>query len=179
MLIWYTLLVLRNRIARYIFFMFFVIPALKPTWQTKDAIFPTQTKLRQENVTMSKIASRTPVKLDNRGSGDHRRESGGGRNDRGDKSHGHSRSDSRSKHSDHKQGDANQSHDDKIPEPKSTEEKKFTGRCRLFVGNLTPDVSEDDFKKMFEPYGEVSEVYVNTGRGFGFIRLVSRFYSTE
>lgn len=52
-------------------------------------------------------------------------------------------------------------------------EKKFTGRCRLFVGNLTPDVTENEFKKMFEPFGEISEVYVNTSRGFGFIRLVS------
>ncbi|XP_071112773.1 non-POU domain-containing octamer-binding protein-like isoform X2 [Haliotis cracherodii] len=51
------------------------------------------------------------------------------------------------------------------------EEKKFTGRCRLFVGNLTPDVTEEDFKKMFEQYGEVSEAYVNSGRGFGFIRM--------
>ena len=129
---------------------------------------------------MSKVANRTPVKLDNRGSGDHRRETGGGRNDRGDKSHTHGRSDSssRNKHSDHKPSsgeNANQAHDEKntSTETKSTEEKKFTGRCRLFVGNLTPDVSEDDFKKMFEPYGEVSEVYVNTSRGFGFIRLVS------
>lgn len=52
-------------------------------------------------------------------------------------------------------------------------EKKFTGRCRLFVGNLTPDVTEEEFRKMFEAYGEISEVYVNTSRGFGFIRLVS------
>ena len=52
-------------------------------------------------------------------------------------------------------------------------EKKFTGRCRLFVGNLTSDVTENDFRKMFEQFGEISEVYVNTGRGFGFIRLVS------
>lgn len=55
-------------------------------------------------------------------------------------------------------------------------EKKFTGRCRLFVGNLTPDVTEEEFRKMFEAYGEISEVYVNTSRGFGFIRLVSLIY---
>ncbi|CAG5127672.1 unnamed protein product [Candidula unifasciata] len=50
-------------------------------------------------------------------------------------------------------------------------EKKFTGRCRLFVGNLTPDITEHDFRKMFEAYGEVSEIYLNPSRGFGFIRL--------
>lgn len=51
------------------------------------------------------------------------------------------------------------------------EQKKFTGRCRLFVGNITPDTTEEQFKEMFSPYGEVSEVFVNAARGFGFIRL--------
>ena len=55
-------------------------------------------------------------------------------------------------------------------EPK--EQKKFTGRCRLFVGNITPDTTEEQFKEMFTPYGEVSEIFVNAARGFGFIRLV-------
>ncbi|XP_052239072.1 non-POU domain-containing octamer-binding protein-like isoform X5 [Dreissena polymorpha] len=51
------------------------------------------------------------------------------------------------------------------------EQKKFTGRCRLFVGNITPDTTEEQFKEMFTPFGEVSEVFVNAARGFGFIRL--------
>ena len=54
------------------------------------------------------------------------------------------------------------------------DEKKFTGRCRLFVGNLTPDITEEDFRKLFQPFGEISEVYVNASKGFGFIRLVSK-----
>ncbi|CAG5134434.1 unnamed protein product, partial [Candidula unifasciata] len=66
---------------------------------------------------------------------------------------------------------SNDKDDKSLAEPAAATEKKFTGRCRLFVGNLTPDVTEDEFRKMFEPYGEVSEMYVNTGRGFGFIRL--------
>ena len=52
------------------------------------------------------------------------------------------------------------------------EPKKFTGRCRLFVGNITPDTTEEQFKEMFTPYGEVSELFVNAAKGFGFIRLV-------
>ena len=52
-------------------------------------------------------------------------------------------------------------------------EKKFTQRCRLFVGNLTPDTTEDEFKELFRKYGEVSEVFLNKAKGFGFIRLVS------
>ncbi|XP_052808414.1 paraspeckle component 1-like isoform X2 [Mya arenaria] len=51
------------------------------------------------------------------------------------------------------------------------EQKKFTGRCRLFVGNITPDTTEEQFKEMFTPFGEVSELFVNAARGFGFIRL--------
>jgi len=57
------------------------------------------------------------------------------------------------------------------------DEKKFTGRCRLFVGNLTPDITEDDFRKLFQPFGEISEVYVNAAKGFGFIRLDYRHNS--
>lgn len=53
------------------------------------------------------------------------------------------------------------------------EQKKFTGRCRLFVGNITPETTEEQFREMFTPFGEVSELFVNAGRGFGFIRLVS------
>ncbi|ESO84120.1 hypothetical protein LOTGIDRAFT_73646, partial [Lottia gigantea] len=49
--------------------------------------------------------------------------------------------------------------------------KKFTGRCRLFVGNMPLDFTEDDFKALFTPYGESSEAYVNGQRGFGFIRM--------
>lgn len=60
-------------------------------------------------------------------------------------------------------------------EPK--EPKKFTGRCRLFVGNITPDVTEEQFKELFTPFGEVSELFVNAARGFGFIRLVRPYES--
>lgn len=51
-------------------------------------------------------------------------------------------------------------------------EKTYTQRCRLFVGNLPTDITEDDFKRLFERYGEPSEVFINRDRGFGFIRLV-------
>jgi hypothetical protein len=61
----------------------------------------------------------------------------------------------------------------KLEDDKPREEKKFTGRCRLFVGNIQ-DMEEDEFKKMFEGFGEISEVYLNKGRGFGFIRLVRK-----
>ncbi|KAF7250771.1 Paraspeckle component 1 [Varanus komodoensis] len=36
-------------------------------------------------------------------------------------------------------------------------EKSYTQRCRLFVGNLPTDITEEDFKRLFERYGEPSE----------------------
>jgi len=53
-------------------------------------------------------------------------------------------------------------------------EKTYTQRCRLFIGNLPNDISEEEFKKLFAKYGEPSEVFINKGKGFGFIRLESR-----
>ncbi|KAM8976478.1 paraspeckle component 1 [Pelodytes ibericus] len=53
-------------------------------------------------------------------------------------------------------------------------EKSYTQRCRLFVGNLPTDITEEDFKQLFGKYGEPSEVFINRDRGFGFIRLESR-----
>uniref|UniRef100_A0A4W3HQS0 Splicing factor proline/glutamine-rich n=1 Tax=Callorhinchus milii TaxID=7868 RepID=A0A4W3HQS0_CALMI len=53
-------------------------------------------------------------------------------------------------------------------------EKTYTQRCRLFVGNLPADITEADFKRLFEKYGDPGEVFINKGKGFGFIRLESR-----
>ncbi|XP_028820922.1 paraspeckle component 1-like isoform X2 [Denticeps clupeoides] len=53
-------------------------------------------------------------------------------------------------------------------------EKTFTQRCRLFVGNLPTDITEEDFKRLFAKYGEANEVFINRDRGFGFIRLETR-----
>lgn len=51
-------------------------------------------------------------------------------------------------------------------------EKTFTQRSRLFVGNLPQNMTEEEFKNMFTKYGDVNEVFVNSERGFGLIRLV-------
>ena len=55
-------------------------------------------------------------------------------------------------------------------------ERKFTGRCRLFVGNLV-SCDEEELSTMFKKYGEVAETFVNKEKGFGFIRLVSHINS--
>ncbi|KAG9355609.1 hypothetical protein JZ751_000447, partial [Albula glossodonta] len=53
-------------------------------------------------------------------------------------------------------------------------EKTYTQRCRLFVGNLPSDITDEEFKKLFQKYGEPSEIFINNIKGFGFIRLESR-----
>lgn len=51
--------------------------------------------------------------------------------------------------------------------------KKFTGRCRLFVGNLPSTITDEEFRKMFEQFGEIAEVFLHKQKGFGFVKLVS------
>ncbi|CAH2221984.1 splicing factor, proline- and glutamine-rich isoform X1 [Pelobates cultripes] len=56
-------------------------------------------------------------------------------------------------------------------------EKTYTQRCRLFVGNLPADITEEEFKNLFAKYGEPGEVFINKSKGFGFIKLESRALS--
>jgi RNA recognition motif-containing protein len=62
-----------------------------------------------------------------------------------------------------------------LPPSQPQAEKKFTGRCRLFVGNLPQDITEADFKELFTKYGEIGECFLNVQRSFGFIKLDTRF----
>lgn len=55
--------------------------------------------------------------------------------------------------------------------PLDIAEKKFSGRARLYIGNIPPDISEDELTEKFKKYGEVSEVFLNREKNFGFIRL--------
>lgn len=55
---------------------------------------------------------------------------------------------------------------------KDNSEKKFSSRCRLYVGNLA-DVTEEEIREMFKKYGEINECFVNTEKMFAFVRLVS------
>ena len=51
------------------------------------------------------------------------------------------------------------------------EEFKFSGRNRLYIGNLTSDVTEEELKEMFRPYGEISEAFINAEKNFAFLKL--------
>lgn len=56
--------------------------------------------------------------------------------------------------------------------PLDTTEKKFSGRNRLYIGNLTNDVTEEEIQTMFQKYGEISELFVNKEKSFAFLRMV-------
>ena len=50
----------------------------------------------------------------------------------------------------------------------------------IYVGNLSNEVTEEDLKQAFEPFGEVESVkiikdkYTNRSRGFGFVEMATK-----
>lgn len=58
--------------------------------------------------------------------------------------------------------------------PMEQSEVKFNGRSRLYIGNLTNDVTEEEIMKMFSPFGEASELFLNKEKNFGFIKMVKK-----
>uniref|UniRef100_A0A0K8VX55 Protein no-on-transient A n=1 Tax=Bactrocera latifrons TaxID=174628 RepID=A0A0K8VX55_BACLA len=58
-----------------------------------------------------------------------------------------------------------------LPPVEATEEPKFSGRNRLYVGNLTNDISENELREMFKPYGEIGEIFCNAEKNFTFLKL--------
>lgn len=60
---------------------------------------------------------------------------------------------------------------------RSFKETKFSGRSRLYVGNLGNDIVEQDLKEHFSTYGEIAEVFLNKEKGFAFVRLVSKTFN--
>ena len=57
-------------------------------------------------------------------------------------------------------------------EPHSRRVKKFSSRCRLFVGNVQ-GMEETEFADMFSRFGEIQEPYIHKEKGFGFVKMVS------
>ena len=64
------------------------------------------------------------------------------------------------------------------PVPREQEEIKFSGRYRLFVGNIPMNLKQDEFEALFKPFGEYMEPFLSDGKGFGFIRMVC-FYKSN
>uniref|UniRef100_A0AAG5CR52 RRM domain-containing protein n=1 Tax=Anopheles atroparvus TaxID=41427 RepID=A0AAG5CR52_ANOAO len=55
--------------------------------------------------------------------------------------------------------------------PIEVQEAKFSGRNRLYVGNLTNDVTEEELVEMFKPFGEIHEVFMNKEKNYAFVRV--------
>lgn len=53
-------------------------------------------------------------------------------------------------------------------------EKKFSGRARLYIGNLTPDTSEEQLSELMSQFGETGEMFFNTEKHFAFLRMGTR-----
>lgn len=54
--------------------------------------------------------------------------------------------------------------------PLDITEKKFSGRNRLYIGNLSPEVTEDDLKELFGKFGEFVDLFVNKEKNFAFVK---------
>ena len=44
---------------------------------------------------------------------------------------------------------------------------------KLYVGNLNYSVKDEELKELFSKYGEIKEVNIIEGRGFGFVEMSS------
>ncbi len=59
-------------------------------------------------------------------------------------------------------------------QPLSMAEKKFSGRARLYVGNLAPDVTEEMLNEIVSQFGEIGEIFFNSEKHFAFLRMACR-----
>ena len=50
---------------------------------------------------------------------------------------------------------------------------------RLYVGNLSYSVTQEQLQTLFEAHGEVKEVKVMEGKGFGFVEMSSQSEAEE
>ncbi|EDW23913.1 GL23854 [Drosophila persimilis] len=58
-----------------------------------------------------------------------------------------------------------------LPPVEVPEETKFSGRNRLYVGNLTGDITDNELREMFKPYGEIGEIFSNIEKNFTFLKV--------
>lgn len=50
---------------------------------------------------------------------------------------------------------------------------------KLYVGNLSQYVNEAELKKLFIPFGQVEDVKIVQGKGFGFVEMSSEAEAIE
>jgi RNA recognition motif-containing protein len=57
---------------------------------------------------------------------------------------------------------------------RDTKEEGYMQNNKLFVGNLSYSVTRDQLKDLFAEYGEVEDVRIIEGKGFGFVEMVTQ-----
>jgi len=55
--------------------------------------------------------------------------------------------------------------------PIDCSERQFSGRSRLYIGNIGPGVTEDSLKTDLGKFGEVGEMFYNAEKHFAFLRM--------
>ena len=55
--------------------------------------------------------------------------------------------------------------------PVDTSERKFSGRSRLYIGNIAPNVTEEKLKEDLAKFGEIGELFYNSEKHFAFVRV--------
>ncbi|KAL3221626.1 hypothetical protein MRX96_029258 [Rhipicephalus microplus] len=60
-----------------------------------------------------------------------------------------------------------------IYRPKDPPPDVALDRSRIYIGNLPHTVTEDDVRELVEPYGAVRDVFVNSQKGFAFVKMDS------
>ncbi|CAG0912861.1 unnamed protein product [Notodromas monacha] len=58
-----------------------------------------------------------------------------------------------------------------IPAKEVVETRKFNGHCRLYVGNIPNDMTNEELSELFSSFGETSEPFVNREKMFAFIKM--------
>lgn len=59
--------------------------------------------------------------------------------------------------------------------PLDCSEKKFSGRARIYIGNFSNELTEEQLKELVSTIGEVGEMFFNREKNFAFVRMASRF----
>ena len=63
------------------------------------------------------------------------------------------------------------------PKPGSAQKPQQSNKVGIYAGNLSPEATEDDLRRAFEPFGEVASVnvvmdkFTKKSKGFGFVEM--------
>ena len=55
--------------------------------------------------------------------------------------------------------------------PVDTSERKFSGRSRLYIGNINPGTTEETLKEDISKFGEFSDIFFNPEKHFAFVKM--------